>query len=244
MPNGIPNVGARPFPIPFGTVYSTNITQYKQTGLGNCTDQQIADAITKGIRRDGSRILPVMAYEKYSGMARDDLQALIARVGARVADYYRRAHSVICLETSTVQPIRPNWSPEGLPRTVESELRVDLEATDGDALPEIEFQFRFRTTLQNEDTFLYNTGPITSLTDPSWNKRQLYSVSVVRGNGGSIYGKVFNADLACFQADHLPEFPKIYELLDFLPARANIPEPVHLFISASREREVRVLSRN
>ena len=78
VPNGIPNVGARPFPIPFGTVYSTNITQDKETGLGNWTDQQIADAITKGISRDCSRILPVMPYEKYSGMARDDLQALIA----------------------------------------------------------------------------------------------------------------------------------------------------------------------
>jgi hypothetical protein len=65
---------------------------------------------------------------------------------------------------------------------------------DGDALPEIEYQFRFRTTLQNEDTFLYNTGPIGSLTDPNWNKRQLYSVSVVRSNGP---GKVLAKDLAC-----------------------------------------------
>src|SRR5262245_50009599 len=54
---------------------------------------------------------------------------------------------------------------------------------NGDALPDIEYQFRFRTTLQNPDTFLYNTGPIGSLADPNWNKRQLYSVSVVRSNG-------------------------------------------------------------
>jgi mono/diheme cytochrome c family protein len=78
VPKGTPNVGARPFPIPFGTVYSTNLTQDKRTGLGDWTDEQIADAITKGIRRDGSRILPVMPYEKYSGMARSDLYALIA----------------------------------------------------------------------------------------------------------------------------------------------------------------------
>jgi hypothetical protein len=65
-----------------------------------------------------------------------DVQALITRVGARVADYYRRARSLICVETSIVQPIRGNWSPEGLPRTVESELRLDLDATDGDTLPE------------------------------------------------------------------------------------------------------------
>src|SRR3954462_7328564 len=72
---------------------------------------------------------------------------------------------------------------------------------DGDALPEIEYQLQFRTTLQNEDTFLYNTGPISSLTDPSWNKRQLYSVSVVRSHGRDSddvrRGKVLTKNLAC-----------------------------------------------
>ncbi|HEU5242931.1 MAG TPA: DUF4331 domain-containing protein [Gaiellaceae bacterium] len=73
---------------------------------------------------------------------------------------------------------------------------------DGDALPEIEYQFRFRTTYQNEDTFLYNTGPIGSLTDPNWNKRQLYSVSVVHSQGrdsddGHGGGRFLAKDLAC-----------------------------------------------
>src|SRR5574341_980291 len=62
LPRGIENAGSRAFPIPFGTVYSTNVTQDKETGLGNWTDQQIHDAMTKGISRDGSRILPVMPY--------------------------------------------------------------------------------------------------------------------------------------------------------------------------------------
>jgi mono/diheme cytochrome c family protein len=78
VPKGTAHAGGRAFPIPFGTVYSTNISQDKETGLGDWTDQQIHDAMTKGIRRDGSRILPVMPYEKYSGMAQADLQALIA----------------------------------------------------------------------------------------------------------------------------------------------------------------------
>src|SRR5246127_3846947 len=46
---------------------------------------------------------------------------------------------------------------------------------DGDALPDITYQFQFNTTYQNPDTFLYNTGQIKSLTDANWNKRQLYS---------------------------------------------------------------------
>jgi Domain of unknown function (DUF4331) len=72
---------------------------------------------------------------------------------------------------------------------------------DGDAKPEIEYQFRFRTTYQNPDTFLYNTGQITSLTDPNWNKRQLYSVSVVHSNGRDSddprEGRVIARNLAC-----------------------------------------------
>ncbi len=78
VPKETENAGGRAFPIPFGTVYSTNITQDKETGLGSWTDQQIHDALVKGIRSDGSRILPVMPYEAYSGMARKDLTALIA----------------------------------------------------------------------------------------------------------------------------------------------------------------------
>lgn len=78
VPKETLHAGGRAFPIPFGTVYSTNITQDKETGLGAWTDQQIIDAIVKGIRPDGSRSLPVMPYEKYSGMAQEDLKALVA----------------------------------------------------------------------------------------------------------------------------------------------------------------------
>jgi Domain of unknown function (DUF4331) len=70
---------------------------------------------------------------------------------------------------------------------------------DGDAMPDVEYQFQFRTTLQNENTFLYNTGPITSLTSPSWNKRQLYSVAVVRGHNSGFGGppvRLLGTDLA------------------------------------------------
>ena len=66
---------------------------------------------------------------------------------------------------------------------------------DGDALPEIEYQFEFSTTFQNPNTFLYNTGPIASLTDSNWNKRQQYTVSVIRGDNGK--ATVLGSGLAC-----------------------------------------------
>jgi mono/diheme cytochrome c family protein len=78
VPKQTYHTGGRAFPIPFGTVFSTNITQDKEAGLGDWTEQQIHDAMNAGIRRDGSRLLPVMPYQSYSGMAQDDLKALVA----------------------------------------------------------------------------------------------------------------------------------------------------------------------
>src|SRR5438876_8750 len=56
---------------------------------------------------------------------------------------------------------------------------------DGDGLPEITYEFRFHEKLLNPNTFLYNTGPIMSLGDPHWNKRQVYSVARVDGSHSS-----------------------------------------------------------
>jgi hypothetical protein len=58
------------------------------------------------------------------------------------------------------------------------EIMVD---NDGDAVEDITFQFRFRTETRNLDTFLYNTGPITSIEDTDWNVRQFYSVTRIEG---------------------------------------------------------------
>ena len=50
------------FKLPFGTLYSTNITPDKDTGIGNYTDQQFLDALHRGVRRDGARLYPAMPY--------------------------------------------------------------------------------------------------------------------------------------------------------------------------------------
>jgi hypothetical protein len=50
---------------------------------------------------------------------------------------------------------------------------------DRDGEEDVSYEFRFDTRTRNKDTFLYNTGPIDSLTDPDWNVRQFYSVKRV-----------------------------------------------------------------
>ena len=56
------------------------------------------------------------------------------------------------------------------------EIHID---TNGNAEPDITYQFRFTTQVGNPDTFLYNTGVITSLSSPAWNRKQFYSVTRV-----------------------------------------------------------------
>jgi hypothetical protein len=66
---------------------------------------------------------------------RPDVATLVARVGERVAAYYQRAQQLICTERSTVIPIRADWGADGFARTVESELRVEMDGADGDGMP-------------------------------------------------------------------------------------------------------------
>lgn len=58
------------------------------------------------------------------------------------------------------------------------EIMVD---NDADAVEDVTFQFRFRTETRNRNTFLYNTGQVTSLDDADLNVRQVYSVTRIDG---------------------------------------------------------------
>jgi hypothetical protein len=76
----------------------------------------------------------VVALTTTTTGANPGVDELLARVSERVAVFYKRARSVIYIETSTVQPIDFGYSSQGFARTVESELR--LEAQDDDAAGE------------------------------------------------------------------------------------------------------------
>ena len=71
------NAGGRRFDAPFGTVYSTNITPDRETGIGAWTDDQIVEAIRLGRRPNGERIIPVHPFMAFNGMAEEDLRALV-----------------------------------------------------------------------------------------------------------------------------------------------------------------------
>lgn len=72
------NSGGRKYEGPFGTVYSSNITPDKETGIGGWTDDQLITAIRLGRRPNGDRLIPVHPYIVFNGMAEGDLRALVA----------------------------------------------------------------------------------------------------------------------------------------------------------------------
>lgn len=78
--NGIPDIeneeggGGMTFHGPWGVSVAANITP---TGLGDWTDAQIVTAITQGVRPDGRRLKPPMAFAYYRNIAPEDLQAIV-----------------------------------------------------------------------------------------------------------------------------------------------------------------------
>ena len=60
--------------------------------------------------------------------------------------------------------------------------------TQGHGEANITYQFDFKIELADPNTFLYNTGPITSLTSANWNRKQTYSVTRVDSKGRHALG--------------------------------------------------------
>ncbi len=64
--------------LPFGVVVSANITPDRETGIGGWTDDEIERAIARGVGRDGSALMPPMAYGYYANITDADLDAIVA----------------------------------------------------------------------------------------------------------------------------------------------------------------------
>src|SRR6266403_4216872 len=78
MPGGKEYAGGLGFKLPFGTLYSTNITPDKETGIGNYSDQDFLAAMHRGIRRDGARLYPAMPFTSYTYISDADALAIKA----------------------------------------------------------------------------------------------------------------------------------------------------------------------
>jgi mono/diheme cytochrome c family protein len=76
--DGTPFAGGLAFVLPFGTIYSTNITPDAETGIGNYSDADFLNAVHKGVGRGNTKLYPAMPYASYTYMSDADALAIKA----------------------------------------------------------------------------------------------------------------------------------------------------------------------
>lgn len=77
-PGGKPYAGGLEFKLPFGSLYSPNITPDKETGIGTWTDEEFVSALQEGVGKDGKHYYPAFPYTSYTKMSRDEILAIKA----------------------------------------------------------------------------------------------------------------------------------------------------------------------
>ncbi len=81
-PGGKPFAGGLPFKLPMiGTIYSTNITPDRETGIGAWSDEEFLRALHQGIGKGGKHLYPAFPYTSYALMTDDDVLAIKAYLG-------------------------------------------------------------------------------------------------------------------------------------------------------------------
>jgi mono/diheme cytochrome c family protein len=73
---GKPFAGGRAIESPMGTIWTTNITPDKDTGIGNWTLDDFRAALYDGVTPNGTHLYPAMPYENYRKMTEEDVVAL------------------------------------------------------------------------------------------------------------------------------------------------------------------------
>ncbi|MFO1161373.1 MAG: cytochrome c [Reyranellaceae bacterium] len=105
--------GGRPFPMPFGTLHSTNITPDPDTGIGRWSRAEFQRAVRDGISPRGHRLYPAMPYVSYRQLTSADTDAIYAYLMSRPP--IRRANSANTFPFDYVRPTLAFWNLLNLP---------------------------------------------------------------------------------------------------------------------------------
>jgi hypothetical protein len=80
----------------------------------------------------------------------------------------------------------PAGGPNFYPFSPDAHYNIKVD-TNGDSLPDVTYQWQFKTIdLRGTSTFLYNNGPVTSLTDPNLLFRQTYTLTKIAGGKSTV----------------------------------------------------------
>src|SRR5580693_7983106 len=78
VPGQKPFSGGVAFKMPFGTIYSSNITADRETGIGAWNDDEFVRALHAGVGKNGEPLYPAFPYTSYTALSRDDILAIKA----------------------------------------------------------------------------------------------------------------------------------------------------------------------
>jgi mono/diheme cytochrome c family protein len=73
-----PFAGGVAFKLPFGTIYSSNISADSASGIGAWSDEEFVRAVREGVRKDGQHLYPAFPYTSYTALSRQDVLAIKA----------------------------------------------------------------------------------------------------------------------------------------------------------------------
>jgi len=77
-PHSAPFAGGLEMATPMGSIFATNITPDKETGIGAYSLADFDRAVRRGVARDGHHLYPAMPYPSYAKLNESDVRALYA----------------------------------------------------------------------------------------------------------------------------------------------------------------------
>jgi mono/diheme cytochrome c family protein len=109
---GAPLAGGRAFPMPFGTLYATNITPDPETGIGRWSRADFQRAVRDGVAPRG-HLYPAMPYVSYRELTANDTDAIYAWLMSRPP--IRQENRANTFPFDYVRPTLAFWNLANLP---------------------------------------------------------------------------------------------------------------------------------
>jgi mono/diheme cytochrome c family protein len=110
--DGAPLAGGRAFPMPFGTLYATNITPDPETGIGRFSRADFQRAVRDGVAPRG-HLYPAMPYVSYRQLTAADTDAIYAYLMSRPP--IRQENRANTFPFDYVRPTLAFWNLVNLP---------------------------------------------------------------------------------------------------------------------------------
>ncbi len=107
--DGPVNAGGLPLDTPFGTIYTTNITPDRETGIGAWSYAAFERAMRQGIHQDGRHLYPAFPYTAFAKISEGDMQALYAYLMVQEPVSYRPPDTKLAFPYS-LRPALAGWN--------------------------------------------------------------------------------------------------------------------------------------